>query len=79
MNLLTGLRSELISWLASHRDVNAVVYCGQVADQMSDVQTEAAHNLKRVVLRTDPLPKDPDPYWMLDTCEVKTTWHPVGS
>ncbi len=79
LNVLTGHREELLPGMASHRDVNAIVYCGDVASERETAQREATSNLKRVVLRSDPLPTTHDPYWMLDTCEVKTTWHPVGT
>ncbi|MEM1247128.1 MAG: aldehyde dehydrogenase family protein [Acidobacteriota bacterium] len=78
-NFLTGRRDELLAPLASHRDVNAIVYCGNDVEEIRVVQTEATANLKRVALRSDPLPGTFDPYWMLDTCEVKTTWHPIGT
>lgn len=78
-NFLTGRREELLAPLASHRDVNAIVYCGSDPGEAEIVQTEATSNLKRVALRPDPLPESYDPYWMLDTCEVKTTWHPIGT
>ena len=80
-NLLTGRRDELLPFFASHLDVNAIVYCGDDPEQRRQVQEEAVHNVKRVVLRPEGGWERNDaqsPYQVLDTCEVKTTWHPVG-
>ncbi len=81
VNILTGQRDELIEHFASHMDVNAVVYCGDDTAHRKTIQTLAAGNVKRVVFRdrTDWLSDDArGPYFILDTQEVKTTWHPVG-
>ncbi|MDT8341651.1 MAG: aldehyde dehydrogenase family protein [Longimicrobiales bacterium] len=80
VNLLTGRAEELAGHFASHMDVNALVHCGDDA-LSAGLQTAAAENLKRLVLRTgrDWSGDDAqDPYLILDTQEIKTTWHPVG-
>ena len=76
VNLLTGFRKELLSHMTSHMDVNAVVYAGNNSDEIKLVQTNATLNVKRTVFleNTDAQ----GPYLILDTQEVKTTWHPVG-
>ncbi|MEM9419732.1 MAG: aldehyde dehydrogenase family protein [Planctomycetota bacterium] len=76
VNLLTGERGELLEHFASHMDVNAVVYAGDDADELAALQTGAAGNLKRVISRTDA--SESTPYAILDTQELKTTWHPIG-
>src|SRR5438552_12379292 len=49
INLISGVKSELIPWLASHMDVNAIDITG-VSDELStNVQKTAAENVKRVV------------------------------
>ena len=81
VNLLTGQRPELLENFANHMDVNAVVYCGNDADELRIVREKAALNVKRVVTydREDWSGDDvQSPYFILDTQEVKTTWHPVG-
>jgi acyl-CoA reductase-like NAD-dependent aldehyde dehydrogenase len=75
VNVLTGSRSELASHMASHMDVNALVYCGGAGEELADVQTRAADNVKRVIRRET---IDASPYHILDTQETKTTWHPIG-
>ncbi|HEV2293740.1 MAG TPA: aldehyde dehydrogenase family protein [Tepidisphaeraceae bacterium] len=81
VNLLTGDRSELLEHFASHMDVNATIYCGDEIEHLAAVRTKAALNVKRVIAydRADWISPDAQsPYFILDTQEVKTTWHPVG-
>ncbi len=81
VNLLTGNRAELHEHFASHMDVNACVYCGDDAAHRAAMRKQGAANVKRVIAydRTDWLSPDAQsPYFILDTQEVKTTWHPVG-
>ncbi len=81
VNILSGLKSELIEHFASHMDVNAVVCCEGGRKQRRQVQTLAAENVKRTVFRIDTDWRDAgalNPYLIRDTQEVKTTWHPIG-
>jgi acyl-CoA reductase-like NAD-dependent aldehyde dehydrogenase len=75
INILTGLRSELASQMASHMDVNAIVYDGDNPADQKVIQEQSSLNLKRVIF---PESSRPGPYHIADTQEVKTTWHPVG-
>jgi len=86
VNLLTGFRSELLKPLVSHMDINAIVVApldsarGDATAERTMLDSEATCNLKRTVY-----PKVSDwnsadaqsPYMILDTQEVKTTWHPI--
>ena len=80
VNLITGLRSELLKPLITHMDINAVVCADPSKEEKKMLDTEAATNMKRLVV-----PKVKDwmqeesrtPYMILDTQEVKTTWHPI--
>jgi len=80
VNILTGRQAELLEHFASHMDVNAIVYCGSNRDVATRVETLAAGNIKRVVVReAAPGNEDVgDPYLISATQEVKTTWHPIG-
>jgi acyl-CoA reductase-like NAD-dependent aldehyde dehydrogenase len=81
INLLTGDRSELHEHFASHMDVNATVYCGRDMKHLAAMSNAASLNVKRVVHydREDWMSDEAQgPYLILDTQEVKTTWHPVG-
>ncbi len=83
VNLLTGKRAELVPHIASHLDVNAVVDGTGIAELGPPLQAGTAINLKRysnhsLTLRDWFTPKAEDPYWILDTIEFKTAWHPIG-
>ncbi|PAW62729.1 MAG: aldehyde dehydrogenase [Verrucomicrobiia bacterium Tous-C2TDCM] len=84
INLLTGKRTELAPWLASHLDVNAVLDGSGDAEIFQTLQGGAALNLKRVHDHSLAAPEDwfgdaaRDPYRILDTVEFKTAWHPLG-
>jgi acyl-CoA reductase-like NAD-dependent aldehyde dehydrogenase len=81
VNILTGFRSELTEYFASHMDVNAVVYCDGGKAVARTVQELAANNIKRVIARNriDWTGDAENPYLIRDTQEVKTTWHPIGT
>ncbi len=81
VNLLTGNRNELIKPLASHLDVNAIVYGGDDAGEWKEIELESAVNVKRAIRRTfDDLHSEgaQSPYLIAETQEQKTTWHPIG-
>ncbi len=81
VNIMTGLRAELVDHMSSHMDVNAVMYCESDAQEITTVQTNASLNVKRVVcLEPQSLgePQAESPYRILDFQEIKTTWHPIG-
>ncbi|MGI8964625.1 MAG: aldehyde dehydrogenase family protein [Limisphaerales bacterium] len=83
VNILAGKRDELISHIAAHMDINAIVDATGVPEFSAPLSSGAAHNLKRYFARTLKRAdwfsaKAEDPYWILDTIEFKTAWHPVG-
>jgi acyl-CoA reductase-like NAD-dependent aldehyde dehydrogenase len=83
INLLTGKRAELIPQIASHMDVNAIVNGIGDASAGAQLQGGAAINLKRYSDHSlTPAEwftsKAENPYWILDTTEFKTAWHPIG-
>jgi acyl-CoA reductase-like NAD-dependent aldehyde dehydrogenase len=78
VNLLCGLRSELVTQMAGHMDVNALVVQGGDSKEAAALREACALNLKRFFLRSDKTKIVQDPYRILDTVEIKTTWHPVG-
>jgi acyl-CoA reductase-like NAD-dependent aldehyde dehydrogenase len=83
VNLLTGKRAELALHIAGHMDVNAIVD-GTGDAALGVVPHEGtSKNLKRYAARAlAPVEwfsdKAEDPYWILDTIEFKTAWHPIG-
>jgi acyl-CoA reductase-like NAD-dependent aldehyde dehydrogenase len=81
VNLLTGQREELLEHFASHMDVNAVIYCGEDPNEVKALQEHASLNVKRAIIRPESDFRSRSaqgPYLILDTQEVKTTWHPIG-
>jgi acyl-CoA reductase-like NAD-dependent aldehyde dehydrogenase len=80
VNILTGQPTELAPYFADHMDVNAVVYCEADTATKKMITEKAAINMKRVRfydqmkwLATDAQ----SPYLIMDTQEIKTTWHPI--
>ena len=83
VNILTGKRAELVPHIAGHLDVNAVVDAAGNAELGAKLQSGTAINLKRYAKRSLApadwfTAKAEDPYWILDTVEFKTAWHPIG-
>ncbi|PWU12718.1 MAG: aldehyde dehydrogenase [Verrucomicrobia bacterium] len=83
VNLLTGKRNDLIQHIAGHMDVNAIVDATSDAEAGTKLQSGTAQNLKRYARRSLSSAdwsseKAEDPYWILDTIEFKTAWHPIG-
>lgn len=83
VNLLTGFRKELGSHFATHMDVNAIVDASGDEAFAETVRGGSALNLKRVFTRSLTAKEwagaqGEDPYWIVDTVEMKTAWHPIG-
>lgn len=82
INILTGNKSELISHLAGHYDINAVDFCMDNDEMKKNVQLLCANNVKRFHhLKNN--------NWYSDTAneslkeiekftEIKTVWHTMG-
>lgn len=83
VNTLTGKRAELAPHFASHMDINAIVDASGDPAVAETLRAGSALNLKRVATRSLAAKdwfsaKAEDPYWVLDTVEMKTAWHPIG-
>jgi acyl-CoA reductase-like NAD-dependent aldehyde dehydrogenase len=83
INVLTGLRSELCPWIASHRDIAAVAGAHLSNDDAKALELGAAENLKRVCLFSDAPKFDDDSFWnspfaIQPFVEIKTVWHPTA-
>jgi acyl-CoA reductase-like NAD-dependent aldehyde dehydrogenase len=78
VNILTGKVSELHSYFANHMDVNATIYYGDDAILIKAIQELATVNVKRVFIHNKANTTEAQsPYHILDTQEIKTTWHPI--
>ncbi len=81
VNILTGDSAEVMPWLASHADVNALDLTGVAdAELAAALEAQAADTVKRVRLSA------PDADWsgspglarIRAFVETKTVWHPLG-
>jgi acyl-CoA reductase-like NAD-dependent aldehyde dehydrogenase len=85
INILTGLKKELIPHLASHMDVNAFDYADGNGLYKKEVQISCAENVKRFVYSAQ---KNTNNYYadglnenlkqIQNFTEIKTVWHTVG-
>ena len=83
VNVLTGSPAELAPHFASHMDVNAIVDGSGDLEIATVLRSGTALNLKRYAGRELGAndwfgKKAEDPYWIAETVEMKTAWHPVG-
>lgn len=80
VNILTGKKEELISHMASHMDVNAILYCGKDEKHIKSISELASNNVKRVVFleyEDWANAECESPYFIEKLQEIKTTWHPI--
>ena len=84
VNLISGVKSELVPWLAAHMDVNAIDTTGVDPAALPALQKSAAENVKRVVhfdaaaIGWTDERRSQSPYAIFDFQESKTVWHPIG-
>jgi acyl-CoA reductase-like NAD-dependent aldehyde dehydrogenase len=87
VNLITGLRRELVGHLAGHMDVNALDAFGAAAEEATSLEETAVENVKRFVrppssglARYDWFAGSAQsPYLIGEFVEIKTVWHPIGA
>ena len=84
VNLLTGLRKELVPTFATHAHLRAISGIAS-AEERKAIRLGAAESVKRVKLGKSEEPQDwladssQGLYEIRDLIEFKTTWHPIGS
>jgi acyl-CoA reductase-like NAD-dependent aldehyde dehydrogenase len=88
VNILTGLKAELVPVMAGHVDVDAMDVWGVPDDLRTEVEVVAADNVKRLSRRPagvadarfdwldDRATERPE--WIAAFLEMKTVWHPIG-
>jgi acyl-CoA reductase-like NAD-dependent aldehyde dehydrogenase len=87
VNLITGLRRELVQHLAGHMDVNGLDAFGLDPAQGAAIEELAVENVKRLVRppasgsdEVDWLSqRSQSPYLIGEFVEIKTVWHPIGA
>ncbi|HEY3162908.1 MAG TPA: aldehyde dehydrogenase family protein [Candidatus Limnocylindrales bacterium] len=89
VNVLTGLKAELIPWLAGHVDVDAIDVWGVPPDLRTETELTASDDIKRIARRPagvadakfdwldDRAAERPE--WIAAYLEMKTVWHPIGT
>jgi acyl-CoA reductase-like NAD-dependent aldehyde dehydrogenase len=80
VNILTGNKNELVNHMASHMDVNSIIYCGKDENIMKEISELASNNVKRTIFYKKSDWRNElceSPYFIEKTQEVKTTWHPT--
>ncbi len=84
VNILTGYREEVLSYIGGHMDVDAVAAFDATPAEKKELGVEAAENVKRVHFFETPKKDDwtsdeaQSPYWILPFVEFKTAWHPMA-
>ncbi len=81
VNVLTGYADELVSVLASHLDINALVHNSTDKELIKQIHTLASQNVKRVANWSDQNWSSKKSFSLdriTDLQEIKTSWHPVG-
>jgi acyl-CoA reductase-like NAD-dependent aldehyde dehydrogenase len=88
INILTGLKRELVPVLAAHEDVDGLDAWGVPDDLRAGAEEAAAASVKRLSRRpsttaerrfdwaSDRLAQRPE--WIAAFLEMKTVWHPIG-
>jgi len=74
INILTGKTPELVGWMGSHMDVDAVDASGLSSKQLTELKIAGADNLKRI--HSFKSVKSPDR--ILAFVEHKTVWQTIG-
>ena len=74
VNILTGSKSELIPWLASHMEVDGIDISGAEKKLDGEIKRAGTENLKRIYR----FEKEASLKRILSFMEYKTVWHPIG-
>jgi acyl-CoA reductase-like NAD-dependent aldehyde dehydrogenase len=79
VNILTGDLKELYEHFASHMDINSFIWARENSDLKKKAEELSVMNLKRFITwkPLDIKNENGDPYMLMDTQEIKTTWHPI--
>jgi acyl-CoA reductase-like NAD-dependent aldehyde dehydrogenase len=88
INILTGIKTELVPVLAGHVDVDTIDVWGVPPAMRTETELVAADNIKRIARRPagvadakfdwldDRAAERPE--WIAAYLEMKTVWHPIG-
>lgn len=73
-NILTGSKSELLPWFASHMDIDGLDITGVDEFSRTDIKVAGVENLKRI----HAFDSAASPQRIFAFMEAKTIWHPIG-
>lgn len=80
VNILTAEHDELLSHIASHRDIDAIHAANLSPARTTLLRTGIAENLKRTMIHSEVDFADvaacQNPWWIEPFVEFKTIWHP---
>jgi acyl-CoA reductase-like NAD-dependent aldehyde dehydrogenase len=74
VNIISSIPSELYEHAAGHLDINNIIAQNLSDENLTQMEKLAANNVKRIIRAEE---TEPSPYQILNTLEVKTTWHPI--
>lgn len=75
VNILTGLKNELVPVLTGHLDIDALDVTGVPEELRVAAERDAAENVKRLVAASG----SRSPYDVTAFMEIKSVWHPKGA
>lgn len=88
VNVITGLKRELVPVLAGHEDVDSIDVWGVADEARRDAELAATENVKRIIRRPAGITDarfdwlddraSERPEWIAAYLEMKTVWHPIG-
>jgi acyl-CoA reductase-like NAD-dependent aldehyde dehydrogenase len=76
LNLLSGLREELVPEFASHRAIDGLLLAGPADPAVGRAAADSVKRVRWADLDHEPAPRRLD--WVEPFVEVKTFWHPVS-
>ena len=83
VNILSGLREELVPQIATHRDVDAIHAANLPKGQAQQLRDGGPDSVKRVRVREVEDWRDghacESPWWIEPFVEMKTIWHPAAT
>lgn len=82
VNILTGLREELVPEIAAHRDLDAALIANPSRADEATMRDGTSDNMKRVIIQraADWFDAELESPWRIEPLvELKTIWHPSGT
>lgn len=78
VNIISGIKAEIVPGLAAHMDVNAIDLTGADEQARVALAQAASRNVKRVIVKEEAGALELSLWSITDFVETKTVWHPIG-